>query len=229
MALASPYPFVKSSQILDDVYFWQAQTKEKLVHCLFSAALVVVAAVVVVVVDVQCYWRGRNLVLCYDANYDLYEVASQIKVKPHCVVGTFFYQSIWLLINTPKVTGGSVHEPSYHITSVWFDIADVDPIQGTYKLDLMFVLMHFPSLMLKIVNFDHLELKTPPNDRVVLMLFRMVSGVFQGYSSFVSVVRCLCVARPLKFKSMFTKSRTLTTLGVLLLAAVVLGMLTWQR
>ncbi|GFR89887.1 chemosensory receptor A, partial [Elysia marginata] len=91
--------------------------------------------------------------------------------------------------------------------------------------DLMFLLTNCLLLVLKVVDFYHPELKTPPNDHLILVLLRMVSGVFQGYSALVSVfmavVRCLCVARPLKFKSMFTKSRTLTTLGVLLLAAIV--------
>ena len=50
--------------------------------------------------------------------------------------------------------------------------------------------------------------------------------VFYDYSSFISVflavVRCACVARPLRFKSMFTKTRTVTILCVLFLAALTL-------
>ena len=50
--------------------------------------------------------------------------------------------------------------------------------------------------------------------------------VFYDYSSFISVflatVRCACVARPLRFKSMFTKSRTITILCVLFLVALTL-------
>ncbi|GFR70292.1 chemosensory receptor C [Elysia marginata] len=50
--------------------------------------------------------------------------------------------------------------------------------------------------------------------------------IFYDYSSFISVflaiVKCACVAKPLRFKSMFTKSRTLTALAVLLLTAVAL-------
>ena len=50
--------------------------------------------------------------------------------------------------------------------------------------------------------------------------------IFYDYSSFISVflvlVRCGCVSRPLRFKSMFTISRTVTILGVLFLVAVTL-------
>ena len=51
--------------------------------------------------------------------------------------------------------------------------------------------------------------------------------VFYDYSSFISVflagVRCACVARPLRFKSMFTKTRTLTILCALHLIALALS------
>ena len=50
--------------------------------------------------------------------------------------------------------------------------------------------------------------------------------IFYDYSSFISVflasVRCACVARPLRFKSMFTKSRTLTILCLLFALAFIL-------
>ncbi|GFS08227.1 chemosensory receptor C [Elysia marginata] len=50
--------------------------------------------------------------------------------------------------------------------------------------------------------------------------------VFYDYSSFVSMflaaVRCACVAKPLKLKSVFTKSRTVVILCVVFLVAVTL-------
>ena len=50
--------------------------------------------------------------------------------------------------------------------------------------------------------------------------------VFYDYSSFISVflalVRCACVSRPLRFKSMFTIQRTFTILGVLFFLALTL-------
>ena len=50
--------------------------------------------------------------------------------------------------------------------------------------------------------------------------------VFYDYSSFISVflavVRCACVARPLRFKLMFTKTRTITILCLLFLVALTL-------
>ena len=50
--------------------------------------------------------------------------------------------------------------------------------------------------------------------------------IFYDYSSFISVflatVRCACVARPLRFKSMFTRSRTVTVLCLLFVLAFVL-------
>ena len=66
-----------------------------------------------------------------------------------------------------------------------------------------------------------------PFDRQILYFGLFWPGyVFYDYSSFISVflafVRCVCVARPLRFKSMFTTSRTVKILVVLFLVALTL-------
>ena len=66
-----------------------------------------------------------------------------------------------------------------------------------------------------------------PFHRFIIMLGPYwYAYIFYDYSSFVSVflatVRCACVARPLRFKSMFTKSRTITILCLLFVLAFVL-------
>ena len=66
-----------------------------------------------------------------------------------------------------------------------------------------------------------------PFDRFIIILGPYwYAYIFYDYSSFISVflasVRCACVARPLRFKSMLTKSRTITVLCLLFVLAFVL-------
>ncbi|GFR71143.1 chemosensory receptor C [Elysia marginata] len=94
--------------------------------------------------------------------------------------------------------------------------------------DLMYLLAHCPHIMSPVLTpvlakrFPKLRLA--PGDHVLLFGTVWLSAVFNGFSALVSVflavVRCMCVAKPLKFKSMFTKQRTLSILGVLFVAAV---------
>ena len=77
-----------------------------------------------------------------------------------------------------------------------------------------FVLKHYP-------NHDWLF-----DPRILTTGFFWYAYIFYDYSSFISVflalVRCFCVARPLRFKSMFTISRTVIILVVLFLVALTL-------
>ncbi|GFR76465.1 LOW QUALITY PROTEIN: chemosensory receptor A [Elysia marginata] len=95
--------------------------------------------------------------------------------------------------------------------------------------DLMFVLMLCVWLYAVLILGGHNTLVPfPAEHRALQVCSECVGLMFFDSSSFVSVflaaVRCLCVSRPLKFKSMFTKSRTLVILGVLFSVAVVLNL-----
>ncbi|GFS06832.1 chemosensory receptor A [Elysia marginata] len=92
--------------------------------------------------------------------------------------------------------------------------------------DLMYLVMRSPWVVFwfLVENYPHLNL--PTNDDLLMLGPSWCAQLFYDFSAFVSVflavVRCACVARPLKFKSMFTKSRTVTTLVVLFFVAMVL-------
>ena len=62
--------------------------------------------------------------------------------------------------------------------------------------------------------------------RILILVLFWPMYVFYDYSSFISVflalVRCVCVARPLQFKSMFTTSRTVAILVVLFFVSLTL-------
>ena len=66
----------------------------------------------------------------------------------------------------------------------------------------------------------------PFNRFIIILGPYWYAYIFYDYSSFISVflatVRCACVARPLRFKSMFTKSRTVTILCLLFILAFIL-------
>ena len=66
----------------------------------------------------------------------------------------------------------------------------------------------------------------PSDPQILYVGFYWYAYVFYDYSSFISMflalVRCACVARPLRFKSMFTTPRTFAILGVLFFLAVTL-------
>ena len=70
------------------------------------------------------------------------------------------------------------------------------------------------------------QYKWPFHQNIIMLGPYWYAYIFYDYSSFISVflatVRCACVARPLRFKSMFTKSRTVTILCLLFVLAFIL-------
>ncbi|GFR91936.1 chemosensory receptor C [Elysia marginata] len=90
--------------------------------------------------------------------------------------------------------------------------------------DFMYLLFYSLIVMFWFLadNFPHLPL--PPQDDILTFAPYVLVPVFYDYSTMVSVflavVRCACVVKPLKFKSMFTASRTLSILGVLFCVAM---------
>ncbi|GFR70686.1 histone-lysine N-methyltransferase SETMAR [Elysia marginata] len=90
--------------------------------------------------------------------------------------------------------------------------------------------MRSPSVVIWFLAEFYPDPELPANDSVLMYALSALSYLFYDYSSFVSVflavVRCACVARPLKFKTMFNKKRTFTTLSLLFLVAMTLNSLT---
>ncbi|GFR89213.1 chemosensory receptor C [Elysia marginata] len=93
--------------------------------------------------------------------------------------------------------------------------------------DLLFVLMRSCEIISKFLAEKYPQLGVPSDDHILLFSTLWLAQLFYDYSSFVSVflavVRCACVARPLRFKSMFTKSRTIILLGVLFIIPVMMN------
>ncbi|GFR81471.1 chemosensory receptor C [Elysia marginata] len=90
--------------------------------------------------------------------------------------------------------------------------------------DLMYVLMRSPETVLLLLEETNPHLRPPPHIGVLMLGLSFIYSSFYDYSMFVSlflaIARCACVARPLRFKSTFNKSRTLVILGVLFFAAM---------
>ncbi|KAK3793319.1 hypothetical protein RRG08_042261 [Elysia crispata] len=90
--------------------------------------------------------------------------------------------------------------------------------------DLLNLILKCPMTVMRFMekNFPNHDW---PFDRQILYLgVFWYAYVFYDYSSFISVflalVRCVCIARPLRFKSMFTTSRTVIILVILFLMAL---------
>ncbi|GFS10816.1 chemosensory receptor C [Elysia marginata] len=85
--------------------------------------------------------------------------------------------------------------------------------------DLMYLLLYSPTFVLWFLAEHHPHIPLPSVFNIFLFVPSLLIELCYDYSALVSVfmavVRCACVARPLKFKAMFTKSRTLFILGVL--------------
>ena len=92
--------------------------------------------------------------------------------------------------------------------------------------DLLNITINSPSIVGRYMEANHPRYKWPFDRYIILFGPYWYAYVFYDYSSFISVflatVRCACIARPLRFKSMFTKSRTLTILCLLFLLAIIL-------
>ena len=92
--------------------------------------------------------------------------------------------------------------------------------------DLLNLILNCPIVVAWFIEKNFPDHVWPFHPKILSYGIYWWAYTFYDYSSFVSVflalVRCACVSRPLRFKSMFTISRTVTILGVLFLVAVTL-------
>ncbi|GFR62885.1 chemosensory receptor C [Elysia marginata] len=92
--------------------------------------------------------------------------------------------------------------------------------------DLINLILNSPTVVMWFM-YQRVPNHNWPFDSTILQVaFFWYAQMFYDYSCFISVflglVRCACVARPLRFKAMFTITRTLIILGVLFLVALAL-------
>ena len=93
--------------------------------------------------------------------------------------------------------------------------------------DLLYLIVSSPTFVAKLIQYNYPQYVWSSFHPSVLSFgLYWYAYLFYDYSSFISVflavVRCLCIAKPLLFKSMLTKSRTLTTLALLFLVTLAL-------
>ncbi|GFR75735.1 chemosensory receptor C [Elysia marginata] len=92
--------------------------------------------------------------------------------------------------------------------------------------DLCYLVIRSVPTVGRFIISNHPNHPWPFHPHILTLGTFWYSFVFYDFSAFVSVflavVRCACVAKPLLFKSMFTKARTLSILGSLFLLALVL-------
>ncbi|RUS89232.1 hypothetical protein EGW08_002975 [Elysia chlorotica] len=91
--------------------------------------------------------------------------------------------------------------------------------------DLINLLLNIPMAIARCIGETYPDHQWPIDRNILYYLLYWPAVVFYDFSSFIAVflavVRCLCVARPLRFKSMFTPGRTVTILLSLFLAAFI--------
>ena len=92
--------------------------------------------------------------------------------------------------------------------------------------DLLNLILSCPIVVAWFMDQNYPNHDWPFHPKILYFGIYWWAYIFYDYSSFISVflalVRCACVSRPLRFKSMFTISRTVAILGVLFLVAVTL-------
>ena len=90
--------------------------------------------------------------------------------------------------------------------------------------DLLNLILKCPVTVSTFIWQNYPKHYWPFGRTILYLVFFWPAHVFYDYSSFISVflslVRCACVARPLRFKSMFTTSRTVKILVLLFLVAL---------
>ena len=90
--------------------------------------------------------------------------------------------------------------------------------------DLFNLILNCPMVFARFMWENYSNYNSPFDLKILYYGLFWYAYVFYDYSSFISVflalVRCFCVARPLRFKSMFTITRTVIILVILFLLAV---------
>ena len=92
--------------------------------------------------------------------------------------------------------------------------------------DLLNMAINCPTIVGRYMEVNQPGHIWPFNGFIIILGPYWYAYIFYDYSSFISVflatVRCACVASPLRFKSMFTKSRTVKILCLLFVLAFIL-------
>ena len=90
--------------------------------------------------------------------------------------------------------------------------------------DLLNLILNYPVVVARFIWQNYPYHNWPFHPQILIFGLFWYAYVFYDYSSFISVflalVRCFCVARPLRFKSIFTTSRTVIILVILFLLAL---------
>ena len=139
------------------------------------------------------------------------------------ILKTFIYH-IWMCIVLFGMVANIIN------IAVFLKIGQKDNVTITLLFlsisDLLFLVIISPTIVGRYMYENQPQQFWSFNPYIIMLSPYWYAYVFYDYSSFISVflatVRCACVARPFQFKSMFTKSRTVTVLCLLFLLALVL-------
>ena len=137
------------------------------------------------------------------------------------VLKTFIYY-LWFFILTFGLVSNTIN------IMVFAKIGFRDNVTVTLLFlslsDLLNLILNCPMVVARFIGENYLNFDRPFDRQILYFGLFWYAYVFYDYSSFISVflalVRCFCVARPLRFKSMFTTTRTVIILIILFLLAV---------
>ena len=147
----------------------------------------------------------------------------QILETEYLVLRTFIYH-IWICIIIFGLSSNTIN------IIVFLKIGLKDNVTITLLFlsvsDLINLCLNSPTVVGRFMEVNRPDHLWPFSFFIIILGPFWYAYVFYDYSSFISVflavVRCACVARPLQFKSMFTKARTITILCVLFIVALTL-------
>ena len=157
------------------------------------------------------------------ANYSEINLESYVHFEEFRVLTMFIYH-MWLCIVIFGLVSNTIN------IVVFAKIGFRDNVTVTLLFlslsDLLNLILNCPVVVARFMGKIFPYHVWPFHPKILFLGMFWWAYIFYDYSSFVSVflalVRCACVSRPLRFKSMFTISRTVTILGVLFLIAVTL-------
>ena len=156
-------------------------------------------------------------------NYSEINLESYIYFEEFRVLTMFIYH-VWLCIVIFGLVSNTIN------IVVFAKIGFRDNVTVTLLFlslsDLLNLILNCPVVVARFMGKNFPYHVWPFHPKILFFGMFWWAYIFYDYSSFVSVflalVRCACVSRPLRFKSMFTISRTVTILSVLFLVAVTL-------
>ena len=157
------------------------------------------------------------------ANYSEINLESYVYFEEFRVLTIFIYH-VWLCIVIFGLVSNTIN------IVVFAKIGFRDNVTVTLLFlslsDLLNSILNCPVVVGRFMGKNFPSHVWPFHPKILFLGMFWWAYTFYDYSSFISVflalVRCACVSRPLRFKSMFTISRTVTILGGLFLVAVTL-------